>query len=421
MSRNLDDASRAHLLRRFCFEETPEQLRSLRGLDGEAAMARIWKAEQGAPEPTFPAFLAPHWRNAALAYQDLSVDERNRRREAQLREAESHISRLRESWITRLASGTYPLRENLLLFLHGLFGSASAEVEVPQALHQRNVLMWRFSMGTYPDLLESLIVDPAMMIQTGMEGHSFDRVSDRPAKLVLEHWTTGPDGYRDPDVEELSRALTGWSLGSGTEDPASQALDPMAARAARRTGILARFDAEAFDGEPKTLLGTTANFDARSAVRHLALHPATAQHFSAQLLRHLGVHDPGRRLQGRLAQIYLQSRGALRPLLAAIATSAEFFSEDSRYALIKSPAHLFAGACRQLRPRAVVAGAADAWMISCGQKLFDTPNNGEGGWPGQESWLSPPDRLARRYGLARVLGADESAGARISTPQYQMA
>jgi hypothetical protein len=43
------------------------------------------------------------------------------------------------------------------------------------------------------------------------------------------------------------------------------------------------------------------------------------------------------------------------------------------------------------------------WLTAAGQTLFDTPNAGEGGWPGDQAWVTPPDRLAIRYQLPIVL------------------
>ena len=45
----------------------------------------------------------------------------------------------------------------------------------------------------------------------------------------------------------------------------------------------------------------------------------------------------------------------------------------------------------------------NAWLSAAGQTLFDTPNSGEGGWPGQEAWVTPPDCLAVGYQLPVVL------------------
>ena len=36
-----------------------------------------------------------------------------------------------------------------------------------------------------------------MMMQIGMDEHFRARVSDRPAKLILDHWTVGAGAYSD--------------------------------------------------------------------------------------------------------------------------------------------------------------------------------------------------------------------------------
>ena len=61
------------------------------------------------------------------------------------------------------------------------------------------------------------------------------------------------------------------------------------------------------------------------------------------------------------------------------------------------------GACRQLELTSPPLATITSWMKATGQILFDTPNGGEGGWPGQEGWVTPPDRLAVRYQLPVVL------------------
>ena len=64
---------------------------------------------------------------------------------------------------------------------------------------------------------------------------------------------------------------------------------------------------------------------------------------------------------------------------------------------------LAVGACRQLEISEPPLAEIGSWLIASGQKLFDTPNFGDGGWPGQQAWVSPPDRLAVRYQLGHVL------------------
>ena len=101
-----------------------------------------------------------------------------------------------------------------------------------------------------------------------------------------------------------------------------------------------------------------------------------------------------------------------KALLRAMVRSEEFWSAESRWMLIKSPVHLAAGACRQLEIEALPLAEIGRWLAATGQTLFDTPNNGEGGWPGQEAWVSPPERLAIRAdgGYLCIVDLEEEDG-----------
>jgi hypothetical protein len=102
-------------------------------------------------------------------------------------------------------------------------------------------------------------------------------------------------------------------------------------------------------------------------------------------------------------EIYRATDGSIEALVKQIARSEEFWSEASRWSLIKSPVQLAVGACRQLEIGEPPLAEINAWLMASGQKLFDTPNFGDGGWPGQKAWVTPPDRLAVRYQLGLVL------------------
>ena len=229
-----------------------------------------------------------------------------------------------------------------------------------------------------------------MLLQTGLDGHGPFRVSDRPAVLILDHWSVGAGHYEPADVGALSSALTGWRVARPDErrpDSAPQSV----------------FDATNFEAGPKSILGTTDDFDARSAVRMLAGLPATARRVSRRLLEFLGVHDASGTAAQAMQQAWADSDGAMEAVLGAAVMADSFWSETSRWSLIKNPAHLAAGVSRQLEIEPPALAAVDRWCEACGQRLFETPNNGEGGWPGGRDWVTPADRLAVRYGLFDAL------------------
>lgn len=396
------------VLRRLTFASTPVAERQFRDASAAQVVRTLCEASRTARVPAAPAYVRGTWTNGALRLVGMTAEAHDALLAAQVAAARRDVELLRQWWLGEMVAGPVPLRENMVLFFQGLFGSSTASVDVPHAVYGCNALLRETCLGTVPALLDRLVVNPAMMIQIGMDEHTKERVSDRPAKLILDYWTVGSGEYADADVEELSRALTGWTL-AAAPGTVPTAIDARAPRAARRTGLVPTFDPQQFDRGTKTILGSSGAFDARAAMAVLAHHPATARRIGRQLLRHFGIADPARRLEHQLVQTYAATRGAIEPLLADIVTSPEFASSESQWSLVKSPVHLAVGACRQLELQTPPLAAISAWLSAAGQTLFDTPNGGEGGWPGELAWLAPAERLLVRYQLPVVLGGQPPA------------
>lgn len=394
-----------HLLRRLAFAATPHDVRLVNGLPPDVALTALLAHSRSAATPEPPACVRSTWHNSALRMPGTTDAEYDAARAAQVTAHRRDIELVRQWWVSEMIAGDAPLRETMVLFFDNTFGSSTEQVDIPHALHQRNAVMRRLCLESVPALLEALIVDPAMMMQIGMDGHFRARVSDRAAKLVLDHWTVGPGNYTDADVENLSRALTGWHLTAAPGDE-SRTPDASAALSARRTGLVPTFVPAQADTRAKTILGFNGMHDARAAIRLLARHPSTARRYSERLLRYFGVEVTDRALVADLAWTYQTTEGSVAAMLAALVQSSDFWAAASRWSLVKSPVQLAVGACRQLDLKAVPPDRLTSWLAAAGQTLFDTPNGGEGGWPGQEAWITPADRLVVRYQLPVVLAGD---------------
>lgn len=397
-----------HMLRRVAFAATPATDSALCRMPVEKAFDSLIDAAKKARQPAPPEFVRTVWTNSALRFPETSSKEYQTMRAAQSEENQRDIELLRHWWLREMITGPSPLRENLVLFFHGTFGSSTGSVDMPQALHGVNALLRRSCLGTIPAMLEQLVLDPSMMIQIGMDEYRKEKLSEvppnyRPAKLILDNWTVGSGKYSDADVTELCRALTGWLLVAPRGHEPKKPVDPKAFRSARRTGLVPVFQPEHFVHGSKTILGKRAEFDARSAIGFLARHPATARRFSRLLIQYVGIDDANRQLESRLAETYRVTGGSVVALLRDIVVSEEFWSADSRWRLIKSPVQLAVSACRQLEITEPPLAEISSWLAVTGQKLFNTPNFGDAGWPGQEAWVTPADRLAVRYQLGLVL------------------
>lgn len=399
---NLDDSSRRHLQRRLTFSATPDGSR-LAGLSREVAVRQIIESSKQAPFPRTPAVAQGTWINRALRYPDTTPSQltalNNEVAKANLAAAEQ----LRQAWLEEMILGPAPLRENIVLFLHSTLGGSVRTIDGPQALQSYLSTLRLHAFGTIPDLLEALVLNPAMMMQENHDESRKELPSEYSARQILGKWTVGEGNYRDSDAENLARALTGWTLEAAPGEGPTRALDPRGFRANRRTGLVPTFDSELFDDEPKTIFGTTRNFGARDAVRFLALQDSTANRYALLLMRYFGVVDANGNLQKKLAATYAATSGSMEALLSTLAMSEEFWSPSSRWMLIKSPTQLAVGLCRQLELDRPATAAISQWLGPAGQRLLDSPNQGARGWSGQEDWLNPADRLATRYELTEVI------------------
>lgn len=401
-----------HLLRRLAFAATPQAEASIKDKSLEDAFDGLVEDAKKAPHPAPPEYVRTVWTNGALLFTDMSLEEYQKRYLRQEEIATRDIELLRQWWLQEMISGSAPLRENLVLFFHGTFGSRTRSINVPQALHGLNDLMRRSCVGTIPAMLEQMVHDPAMMLFIDMDEYRQEMMRDedppnfRPAQVILNNWTVGVGQYTQPDVEELCRALTGWVLVAPSGYEPKRTVDPKGDRRQRRTGLVPVFQPEHFVHGPKTILGIRDDFDARSAILFLARHPATARRFCQLLIRYFGVEDSTKRLERKLVQTYKATDGSIVALLRDIVLSEEFWSSESRWQLIKSPVHLAVGACRQLEITTPPLAALSSWLNATGQTFFETGDFGSFGWPGHENWVTPTERLAVRYQLASVLMGD---------------
>lgn len=282
-------------------------------------------------------------------------------------------------------------------------------------------------LGRFEDLLLAVESHPAMLhyldnaVSIGDDSRAAQRAQrmgggngDKPrrglnenlAREILELHTLGVDsGYRQDDVIELARAITGWST-PGPRD------------AQTATGSFV-FRANAHEPGARRVLGR--NYaeggveQGRAVLADLARHPATARHLSFKLARHFVADEPPPALVERMAQAYLRDDGDLRALYRSLIESDEAWSPDARK--FKTPNDFVISALRAGElPVGNEARALIGLLASLGQPVF-TPRS-PAGFPDTAADWSNPDGLYKRIQAAQLFAARIDAQA--STP-YQRA
>jgi len=301
-------------------------------------------------------------------------------------------------WLFRMLHTRRPLVEKMTLFWHNHFATANYKVNDAGLMLQQNNLFRQNALGNFRLMVLNVSRDPAMLIWLDGNLNKKGNPNENFARELMELFTTGrvdavtgQPNYTEKDVDEVARAFTGWQF---LRD--------------RTTGATTfyRNDNE-HDNGTKTALGRTGNLDGTDVIDILIPHPATARRVASELFMYF-VHDNPTPAQiDALAKVYLDSKYEIRPVVRAILTSPEFFSEKAYLAKVKSPAEYVIGTLKQISPNATNLSALPEEMARMGQELFNPPT--VFGWDGGMEWINSTTMLAR-MNFARAISEGRGSG-----------
>jgi hypothetical protein len=249
------------------------------------------------------------------------------------------------------------------------------------------------ALGRFADLLLASAQSPAMLFYLDNATSTKAGPNENYARELMElHTLSLAAGYSQTDVEQVARALTGWSIsGPNSANPGEFLYRP------------AIHD----DGE-KTILGT--NFpagqgekDGEQLLALLAGHPSTANFISTKLARRFVADLPPASLVSRAAATFQATGGDLLQVVSSILNSDEFRASLGQK--LKRPLEFIASALRQTGAQAAIGRPVLNFLGLMGQLPFEweSPN----GYPDIGSaWLSTNDLMARwNFALALAAGS----------------
>jgi uncharacterized protein (DUF1800 family) len=377
------------LLQRVGLGPRRDELDAARAAGFDATLARLMSppGRDAGAEATPPPALPPPAPRARKNDPDA--------RKAQRREAIAQSRRLGVWWLDRMAAVDEPFPERMAWFWHGHFATSAQKVRYPQLMSAQNETLRRLGRGDFRTLANAMIVDPAMLVWLDGGGNRVGKPNENLAREFMELFTLGVGNYTEDDVRQAARALTGW-------------------RVDFRTGA-ARLDPVDHDAGPKSVLGTTADFDASGLADLLVTRPASPRFLAGRVWRRF-VSDapPDPATLDALVAAYGPSHDITAVVRAAVMSPA-FRSASS--VLVRQPVEWLVGALRALRlPASHVKGAAlTGGLRDLGQTPFFPPD--VGGWPAGTPWLSTAAALARlRTARALTAVADLSPVADVPAP-----
>lgn len=164
--------------------------------------------------------------------------------------------------------------------------------------------------------------DQSMLQQRARKNANASRrgMNENLAREILELHTLGVDaGYAQADVQELARAITGWSVARPREAHVGEEAF--------------RFRPAAHEPGSRRMLGKVypeaGEAQGEAILRDLAIHPATARHLAFKLARHFVSDAPPAALVERMAKAYLADGGRLDAMYRALVVDDASWSGDA--------------------------------------------------------------------------------------------
>ena len=336
------------------------------------------------------------------------------------RRSQRFLTDLQIAKVTRAVMSERQLLEVMVDFWENHFSVYAAKGPVRYYLlgYDRDVIR-PHALGAFRDLLRAVARSPAMLYyldnwQSGAEPDrptlagflaqrqaSMERkpipprqfgkpgrgLNENYARELLELHTVGVNGgYTQPDVINVARALTGWSV----KEP--EAVGQFV------------FRPDLHDGGAKSMLGLRIDpgrgLDEGDAVLdYLAGHPSTARFIATKLVQRFVSDTAPAALVERAAVRFRETGGNIREVVRTIVTSPEFFSRAGYRAKVKSPFELVTTALRALDVSVDSTARVVNAVAQLGQPLFG--HLAPDGYPERgEEWINTGSILNRiNFGL----------------------
>ena len=382
----------AHLLGRAGFSGTPEEIRRLADMTPEQAVRSLVYYDQIANEHLQPFMHSGFWDETLIPFPpsrpaatDLAMESgesmgvrvkpEHVNRHVQpvsdrffywLRATTLETRRVGYWWAERMLDTNRPLEEKMALFWHGHFATAQGKVRDYRKMLLQIEMFERHATGNFGELLVAVAKDPGMLYYLDAGVNVKGAANENFAREVMELFTMGVGHYTERDVREAARAFTGWYF---------ENLDFVVNEAQHDDG-------------PKTFLGRTGNFDGVDVLEIILEQPVTAEYIASRIYRFFVREDPSPALQAELGAILRDNDYELRPLLATIFLSRDFYSAASYGAHVKGPVEHVLTMLKQLGAEDV-PGVPDFndTTIALGQHLLNPPS--VAGWAQGRAWITP--------------------------------
>ena len=250
-------------------------------------------------------------------------------------------------WVGNLINQDRSIREKMTLFWHNHFATETNEISNAQYVYKHHHLFRTSALGNFKTLTKNMTLDPGMLVYLNGQYNTLTAPDENYAREIQELFCCGkgPDSlYTEADVKAAAKVLTGWRNNATTMSAyftASRhdATNKTFSSFYNNTVITGRNTAAAGDQELDDLLNM------------IFANQEVAKYMCRRLYRWFVYYDIDDTVEQNvitpLANVFRLSNYEILPVLDMLLKSEHFFDVLSRGCVIKSPAELVIGFCRE--------------------------------------------------------------------------
>jgi len=312
-------------------------------------------------------------------------------------------------WVWRMINTRAPLQEKLCLFYHQIFATGVSKVDHYDEIEDMIDMFRENGLGHYKTLLMEVAKNPAMIYWLDNHENHATSINENWGRELLELFTMGIGNYTETDVQECSRAFTGWTL----------------------THKLPRFHmgrwdwefeyrADDHDNGEKTFLGQTGNFNGEEIIDIILAQPATATFIARHLFSFFVEDEPqvpswsvtppnNPEAVDAIANVLFESDYHIGTTLKFI-LNADFFKE-SLFAKVKNPTEVVIGTLRLVGNTERPSPETMDWAIditNMGQDLLNPPS--VEGWHTGIEWINSGTLMKRTNFMSEMISDHSRPG-----------
>ncbi|MCG8405816.1 MAG: DUF1800 domain-containing protein [Phycisphaerales bacterium] len=276
--------------------------------------------------------------------------------------------------------------------------SAGNELRYLKTIDDREVIRTH-ALGYFRELLRASAKSPAMLLYLDNNSNVAGAPNENYAREAMELHTLSVNGnYTQQDVEELSRALTGWTVVEEGRDRGRFIFRP-----------------ENHDDGPKQILDLSLPAgggigDGELALDYLARHPSTASFIATKLVQRFISENAPDGLVSEVAKAFSDSDGDIRATLRVLLSQSAMAQAGPKF---KRPFHLYVDALRRVGADLRIVPRLARSMEIMGQVPFQWP--APNGYPDVATYWAPG--LLSRWNFATNYSDGRLPEARIDPRQ----